>query len=481
MRWLAGQIFSPDFFSRSRDSILEATRILAITHHNVITAFLQRVFVGKIANAEPIPCELTASGLALWGKHNGPVHATARTAVDKKHLLKAADEDAGCQVNQLHTSGKVRLSVVESPEQKHAANFFVVEPTPKALLQIALAKSKRLKKALRDVNAIVITRVQDGRCSNEVAVTSFERISWLEDGDAIYIEAAQPHSILLSHQSALSSRLQPLTPSIRGPIDQAELVTMFISSSPRPQDKSKAGAQMIHQAVLSARRTLCLCKAKTVLVFDGRHPDLPQSAWEDYQNKIRLVQEDPLLAECIVVQHTNWLHQAHGLRLAMEEHMPISSPIVFSMQDDTVVFGQVDTPLILDYLMHDEHVEYVKLFWRSKISLEAYESQPGQPHPSTPLLHSTWFWSDRPHFALRSHYEERVWPCITKHMRVTMEQACEEASFRDRNWGLWIYGPAGDMRREAHSKLIKTSGEGGGSAYFVRDGAVGVEEDGTSF
>ena len=75
------------------------------------------------------------------------------------------------------------------------------------------------------------------------------------------------------------------TPSVPG-----DLVTVFLSSSPRPQDsENDAGAIMLHQALLSVRRTLGLERAPAVCIFDGRHPALPEEQWAAYQRKISLI------------------------------------------------------------------------------------------------------------------------------------------------------------------------------------------------
>ena len=216
-----------------------------------------------------------------------------------------------------------------------------------------------------------------------------------------------------SSSSTLSSTLSSGSPPLK------DLVTVFLSSSPRPQDATDAGAIMVHQAILSARRVLGLEGARTVLVFDGRHPRLSQAQWDAYQRKIALVRADPLVSGglsdggCVVVEHAEWLHQAHGLRRAMDavfgngkendnddggceggegggtgtsitgrgeervdsssttmslaSPVPAPTPIVFSIQDDTVLFGAIDVAAIVDRLLHDPRVEYVKLYWRSDI------------------------------------------------------------------------------------------------------------------
>jgi hypothetical protein len=273
----------------------------------------------------------------------------------------------------------------------------------------------------------------------------------------------------------------------------SDLVTVFLSSSPRPQDSraDDAGAIMLHQALLSVRRTLGLEGAPAVCVFDGRHPEITDEQWAAYQRKISLVRADPLFADVAIVEHSEWLHQAHGLKRAMAQAMRAADrprPIVFSIQDDTVVFGDVDARHICAALLHDPTVEYFKLFWRRDLfgSDLSYEARPGTPHPSSALLHKTRFWSDRPHFATVEHYSRRVWPRVGEADRVTMEQVCEAASSEQggEDWGLWIYGPRMDMRRESHSKYARRGagrgGEEGGevSSYFVRGSGGGGDSGG---
>ena len=44
---------------------------------------------------------------------------------------------------------------------------------------------------------------------------------------------------------------------------------------------------------------------------------------------------------------------------------------------------------------------------------------PCTPHPTEGLLHRTFRWSDRPHFATRRHYDTRLFETLPPHARVT--------------------------------------------------------------
>ena len=44
------------------------------------------------------------------------------------------------------------------------------------------------------------------------------------------------------------------------------------------------------------------------------------------------------------------------------------------------------------------------------------------PHPTSPLLHYTHRWSDRPHIATQLHYEKRLFAELSPGARVSPEQ-----------------------------------------------------------
>ena len=150
--------------------------------------------------------------------------------------------------------------------------------------------------------------------------------------------------------------------------DGRALVTVFVSSSPRPQDGVSegddngddgsgddpgggcVGALMVHQAVLSVWRALGGAVARTVLVFDGRHPRLPDHAWRAYCRKIALLRADPLLCggedgdaddrsgertttrrHVVFVEHSEWLHQV--CRRALDWNRGSSSPPVLGLRE----------------------------------------------------------------------------------------------------------------------------------------------------
>ena len=82
------------------------------------------------------------------------------------------------------------------------------------------------------------------------------------------------------------------------------------------------------------------------------------------------------------------------------------------------------------------------------------EYSPCTPHPEAAAggaaarLQRVGFWSDRPHFATRRAYDERVFPLVQPTARVAPEQVFIRRVKRDT--GLWVYGERGKMRHDLH-------------------------------
>ena len=85
--------------------------------------------------------------------------------------------------------------------------------------------------------------------------------------------------------------------------------------------------------------------------------------------------------------------------------------------------------------------------------------EPCTPHPETPLLHKIGEWSDRPHFATRDAYDERVFPLVQPSAKVSPEQVFIRRA--RRSTGLWVYGQRGNMLHDLHERPP------GGSSYDV--------------
>lgn len=230
-------------------------------------------------------------------------------------------------------------------------------------------------------------------------------------------------------------------------------ITIFLASSPRPRDDTVANVEMMRHSLLSVRRELGLAQSRAVAIFDGTRgkPSVSQGIQRRYAIKIGRFLADVPEVDALVSEE--WLHQANSMRCAMAQ-VP-RTPLVFVIQDDTQIGGGgVDTPLVHRLLLHDPNVEYVRFtMWpdckderghmRSSLS-------PCTAHPSG-LLHKSQNWVDRPHFATRQHYDERLFRELPREARVTPEQVLDQRSRADRrDWRLWVYGKRGDMQRDLH-------------------------------
>ena len=249
------------------------------------------------------------------------------------------------------------------------------------------------------------------------------------------------------------------------PLSQlSHMVTAFVSSGPRPGDSgicSVALVDLLHQL-----RKL-LPHAPIVVVFDAPRPahTRPTSAFDvqdkgnttqsrlDYSMKIsraRLL-PDPLLR---VIEFERWMHQGEALREGMRA---CTTPLVFSAQDDIqlVALETIQVDMIVQRLLCDQMVEYVRLYWGDVLKPSKFGVQVSGEHPSQPGLLSTPEWSDRPHFARVATYRDRVWPLFWEGRKefpeIAVMQHLRTAS-PNHPWALWAFAPNCSMLHERHHR-----------------------------
>lgn len=232
--------------------------------------------------------------------------------------------------------------------------------------------------------------------------------------------------------------------------------TVLVSSSARPRDDSATNLAMLTDSLKSVRRELHLGGAHAVLIFDGLDgkPGTSEGIRRRYAMKIaraieRMPEVDALVCE-------DWQHQANALRCALQS-VP-RTPLIFVIQDDTQIGpGGVDTNKLHRILSSDPMVEYVRFATHTDCAdpktRRFYQSySPCTPHTSG-LLQRTTRWLDRPHFATRRHYDQRLFDALPLEARVTPEQYLDQKSRvakPGQEWPLWMYGARGDMQRDLH-------------------------------
>ena len=247
-------------------------------------------------------------------------------------------------------------------------------------------------------------------------------------------------------------------------------VTVYVSASPRPTDGEVAPEASLLRAVESARGVLGLGGSRVVVVFDGvrgRRRAEGQPPLSDIRQQLeRKVSRTRRVAaqhSLDIVTFDEWLHQANALRCAMGA-VP-RTDLLFSIQEDTTIGPPVETAPLLALMLRGlgsgdgaAAVEYVRFAKHDDCADEAGnvrdEYAPCTPHPeaagggAAARLQRVGFWSDRPHFATRRAYDERVFPLVQPTARVAPEQVFIRRVKRDT--GLWVYGARGKMRHDLH-------------------------------
>jgi hypothetical protein len=147
-----------------------------------------------------------------------------------------------------------------------------------------------------------------------------------------------------------------------------------------------------------------------------------------------------------------WYHQANNVKAGMKTN---KTPIVFFIEDDSYIFGDINFNLIINTLMEDTNVEFIKFYQRPTFD-NFFSNYPGTFH-SSEFLRLTYDWSGRPHFALEKHYFNRVWTKCYPHTRNVIENLVVDQSRNDKNFGLWIYSPVNDVTHENFDENIATT------------------------
>ena len=320
--------------------------------------------------------------------------------------------------------------------------------------------------------------------------------------------------------------------------DLSDLVTAFISSSPRKGDADLCLAALDN--LLKQLRWL-LPRSPLVVIFDAPSPLLAHTAlsqavgsldyqsWfaedgtnyttttgrgtavvtrssdaaainatktlHEYVDKISFVQrlaaQPAELGMLRVVVNERWLHQGNALREGMRRGN-LSTPLILSVQDDIelVALNELRVGLIIERLMCDPSVEYVRLHWGTSLSGKCALSNthPGHPvsistrrgsaecviahalshassqlfaggfevrgaHAEQPGLFRLPEWSDRPHFARVETYNRYVWPLFGPAVRMLPEVALKQHPPANASeMGLWLFAPNCSMLHEKHHR-----------------------------
>jgi len=232
-------------------------------------------------------------------------------------------------------------------------------------------------------------------------------------------------------------------------------LTAIISTSPRKEDATGEGLDVLNKTVQSIFQTLG--PLRVIVAFDAlpdqaRAPgveDLPGSVAHDYAEKLKgfeALGADVLGGPVTVFKNSEWTHQAEMVHRVLEhlQEEGTLTPFVYLAQDDSPVFGDIDVPWILRMLSCDPDVRNVRLL-KHPTCVEREFDEPCTQHPATPFLHKMKRYSDRPNFGTTAFFLNEMFPRIPRSYRGGPE--------RNFNYypHLWLYGEEGRMWHERNA------------------------------
>ena len=241
-------------------------------------------------------------------------------------------------------------------------------------------------------------------------------------------------------------------------VSYRDIYTAYVSSSPRGVLDGGVCTRSILSIIRQTRALLP--DARIVVVFDGRSANVSDIAWQRYLGKkaaVRTLASSMMALD--VIEHSTFLHQAVGLRAAM--NLTKGTPLVFVTQDDLVLLPRIRVSEITRHLTHDAGVRYVRLFQHERVDpRRQFWSRPARRHPTADALFKTYRFSDRPHFAHRAVYEE-LWQRVREDDRNVPEILLRRPP---RGQGsphpsqevyplipdLWYWAPSGSVQHEVH-------------------------------
>jgi len=250
----------------------------------------------------------------------------------------------------------------------------------------------------------------------------------------------------------LHDTVRDLSGHDQGPAAPDERITAIITSSPIP---SHPDTSILEQTVASVREQLP--HAEIIIVFDGVRPE-QQHLRGPYDEYVRRV-----LWKCnfewenvLPVVMPAWGHQANATRHALT-----------FVRTDTILFMEHDTPIIGD-IPWDGLITQIELTTANVIRLHQdvdihpdHERVMLDPEPriidGLPLRRTAAWWQ-RPHLAATDFYRTMLDRHFHPESRTMIEDRvygimwvdCADNRRGWDRWRVWIYQPAGDMRRSGH-------------------------------
>lgn len=233
----------------------------------------------------------------------------------------------------------------------------------------------------------------------------------------------------------------------------ADLVTVLMPTSPIPSHPATA---VITETLGSVMAHPQLAGCEAFVMIDGVRPEQEhrRGDYEEYQR--RLLQLTNTIPGVVPLRFEDHTHQAKMTRQALEQ---VRTPLVLFVEHDTPLVGEI--PFVgLAQVILDGTAEVVRLHHEAEV-LKPHRYLMADDSPVDVAgvpMQRTAQWSQRPHLASADWYRAMLDKYFGPNARTMIEDRLygEIATpwVERREWGkecrLWLYAPAGDMKRSTH-------------------------------
>lgn len=246
----------------------------------------------------------------------------------------------------------------------------------------------------------------------------------------------------------LQDDLRDVTGSHGSLTDLRDLVTVIVTTSPIP---AHPALDVIEETMASVRHHLP--RAEVIIASDGVRPEQEhlRDAYEEYRRQLlwACARRWRNALTVLLDQHG---HQANSVRRALEE---VRTPLI--------LFVEHDTPLTVHEPIPWDGIARAVLSGAANSVRFHHEANVLEPHrhlmldeepvevEGVPMLRTVQ-WSQRPHLASTEFYRNLLARHFPESSRTMIEDKMHSVA-QSRPWDatrLWLYAPAGDMKRSLH-------------------------------
>lgn len=210
--------------------------------------------------------------------------------------------------------------------------------------------------------------------------------------------------------------------------------------------------EKIEKAIRSIRAYPPMADAPILVTADGLHPNhfARKDAYTEFKRRLGVLFATPEFAGCTLVEFPEHTHQIGMARRALEM---VKTPMIFYMEHDFFLFGEIPWERICDVMQRRADVRIVRLMHYNAIHdawLHMMLDKTPQDLDGLWMIRTT-MWSQNPHFSTTANYRNIVNVTIPQKVKGFIEGSmvgpCSSAPWE--KFHMWIY--AGSISRVGHS------------------------------